>query len=437
VSREIGIAFLGYGRVAQGTHRILEDHAGDIARRLGAGVRVRRALVRDGARPRESFGVRLDGDLAAILDDREVSVVVELMGGVEPAREYVARAIASGRHVVTANKALLAAHGEELFRRALDAGVDLHFEAAVCGGIPIIRTLRESLASDRIEALYGIVNGTTNFMLSRMADGGATYAEALRDAQALGYAEPDATLDVSGQDAAQKVCLLARLAFQARLEARQVAAEGIETLRPVDFSLAREFGYAVKLLALARRGPEGLDVRVHPALIPAAAPLADVRGGFNAVLVLSAALGTSMYSGQGAGALPTGSAVVSDIIDVARNILAGVSGRLPMLCEPYLQHVPVRPADERVGRAYVRFTVADAPGVLGRIATALGEKNVSIASLVQRQPPPTEPSATIAAFTHRARDADIRAAVAAIDSLDTTAAPTRWIRIEDEPPLGA
>jgi homoserine dehydrogenase len=270
-----------------------------------------------------------------------------------------------------------------------------------------------------------------------MADGGATYADALRDAQALGFAEADATLDVSGQDAAQKLCLLARLAFQARLETRQVAVEGIESLRPVDFDVAKEFGYALKLLALARRGPDGLDVRVHPALIPAAAPLADVRGGFNAVLLQSAALGTSMYSGLGAGALPMGSAVVSDIIDVARNILAGVSGRLPMLCEPYLQEVAVRPADERVGRAYLRFTVADAPGVLGRIATALGERGVSIASLVQRQPLATEPSATIAAFTHRARDADVRAAVAAIDALESAAAPTRWIRIEDEPPLGA
>jgi homoserine dehydrogenase len=360
------------------------------------------------------------------------------MGGVEPAKDYLSRAIASGRHVVTANKALLAAHGEELFRQALDAGVDLHFEGSVCGGIPIIRTMRESLASDRIEALYGIVNGTTNFILSKMAEEGATYADALREAQALGYAEADPTLDVSGMDAAQKLCLLARLAFQARLRVDQIAVEGITHLVALDFAMAREFGYVLKLLAIANLGKagDGLDVRVHPAFIRRSSALAEVRGAFNAVLLQSAALGPSLYSGQGAGAMPTGSAVVSDIIDVARNILAGVSGRLPMLCPPHLQEAPVRSVGSRNGPAYLRFTVADAPGVLGRIATVLGDKGVSIASLVQPQPRPSEGSATITVFTHRAREADLRAALERIDALDgTTTAPTQMIRIEEDPPL--
>jgi homoserine dehydrogenase len=416
---EIGVALLGLGNVGQGTYRILEDHGRDIARRLGAPVRVIRALVRDGRRVRPVPAPLVTTDVREVLSDPRVSIVVEVMGGLEPARTLLEQAIAAGKQVVTANKALLAEHGDALFKSALDAGVDLHFEAAVCGGIPIIRTLRESLASDRIQAVVGIVNGTTNFILSRMADDGAPYAAALQEAQAKGLAEADPTLDVSGMDAAQKICLLARLAFHARLAVAQIPVEGIQALSPLDFSLAREFGYVVKLLAVARMEADGLDVRVHPAFVPRSSPLAEVRGAFNGVLIESAALGTSLYSGQGAGALPTGSAVVSDIIDVARNLLAGVSGRLPMLCPPLLQDVPVRPVGQRRGRMYLRFTVADAPGVLGRIATVLGEKNVSLASVSQPQPKAGETGAVIAVFTHQAREADVGTAVEWIDALPT------------------
>jgi homoserine dehydrogenase len=390
-----------------------------------------RVLVRVGRRARPVPAALVTTDAHAVLDDPRVSIVVEVMGGLEPARTLLGQAIAAGKHVVTANKALLAEHGDALFKSALDAGVDLHFEAAVCGGIPIIRTLRESLASDRIQAVMGIVNGTTNFILSRMADEGASYAAALQDAQTRGLAEADPTLDVSGMDAAQKICLLARLAFHARLAVAQIPVEGINALSPLDFTLARDFGYVLKLLAVARKEPDGLDVRVHPAFVPRSSPLAEVRGAFNAVVVESAALGTSLYSGKGAGALPTGSAVVSDVMDVARNLLAGVSGRLPMLCPPLLQDIPVRPVGQRVGRAYLRFTVADTPGVLGRIATVLGEKNVSLASVLQPLPKAGEAGAVIAVFTHRAREADLRAAVEWIDALPTTHAPTQMIRIED------
>jgi homoserine dehydrogenase len=434
-AKEIGVALLGLGNVGQGTYRILDAHARDIERRLGAPVRVSRVLVRDGRRARDVPASLVSTDAAEVIGDPRVSIVVELMGGLEPARAYVMQAIAAGRHVVTANKALLAAHGEALFRGALDAGVDLHFEAAVCGGIPIIRTLRESLASDRVEALVGIVNGTTNFILSRMAEEGVGYAAALTDAQALGLAEADPALDVDGRDAAQKLCLLAQLAFGARLLVSQIHVEGIGMLAPLDFEMASQFGFALKLLALARTEGGRLDVRVHPAFVPTSCPLADVRGATNAVLVQSAALGTSLYSGQGAGALPTGSAVVSDIIDVARNLLAGVPGRLPMLCAPYLSDLPVRPIAERVGRAYLRFHVADAPGVLGRIATVLGEKRVSLASVLQPQPEPNASGAVIAVFTHSCREADLGAAVSWIDALPDTLAPTQMIRIEDRPPL--
>lgn len=436
--REIGIALLGLGNVGLGTYRILEQHAGDIEKRLGARVRVRQVVVRDAARKRGEgavAGPNVTTKFADVLADKSVSVVVELMGGIEPAREYLLRAIDSGRHVVTANKALLSTHGEELFKRALDKGVDLHFEGAVCGGIPIIRTLREALASDRIEEIYGIVNGTTNLILTAMADG-ATYADALKQAQELGYAEADPTLDVSGMDAAQKLCLLTSLAFMARIRPEQILAEGITTLSPVDFAFGREFGYVLKLLAVARRRSDGkLEARVHPAFVPQTSPLAEVRGGFNAVLLRSAALGPSLFSGLGAGALPTGSAVVSDVIDICRNLLAGVSGRLPMLCAPHLQDLPVLPSSDRVGPYYLRFSVSDEPGVLGRIAGVLGEKGVSIASVIQRHPR-TANDATVVVFTHDAAERDVAAAVSWIDSLKSTRAKTQLIRIEERPALG-
>jgi homoserine dehydrogenase len=433
---EIGIALLGFGNVGAGTYRILQGHAKDIERRLGARVRVRHVLVQDGAKARPD-GVPVTTRADVVFADPEVQIVVELVGGTTVARELCLRAIESGRHLVTANKALLATHGEELFGRAQAANVDLLFEGAVCGGVPIIRTMREALASDRIEGLFGIVNGTTNLILSAMAEEGSTYEAALKRAQAAGFAEADPTLDVSGMDAAQKLCLLTSLAFMARLTPAQISVEGILGLEPIDFAMAQESGYVLKLLAIARRAAGGpLEARVHPAFIPKKSPLAEVRGAFNAVLLQSAALGPSLFYGQGAGAMPTGSAVVSDVIDLCRNLLAGVAGRLPMLCAPNLADVPVRPLDQRRGRSYLRFTVNDEPGVLGRIAGVLGEKGVSIASVIQRQPLPGEGGATIVVFTHLAGEADIRAAVKWIDGLSSTRAPTRLIRIEDEPPIG-
>jgi homoserine dehydrogenase len=437
--KEIGIALLGLGNVGLGTYRILEAHAKDIEGRLGARVTVRHVLVRDAkkARPEGLPAGIVTSDYERILADREVAVVVELMGGVDAARELLLRAIDSGRHVVTANKALLSIHGEELFGRALAKGVDLHFEGAVCGGIPIIRTLREALASDRIEEIFGIVNGTTNLILTAMAEEGATYADALERAQELGYAEADPTLDVSGMDAAQKLCLLTSLAFMARMSPERIPVEGITTLAPADFAYGKEFGYVLKLLAVARRTPGGgLEARVHPAFVPDTSPLAEVRGGFNAVLLRSAALGKSLFSGLGAGAMPTGSAVVSDVIDICRNLLAGVSGRLPMLCAPHLTELPLRSPQDRVGPCYLRFTVSDEPGVLGRIAGVLGEKGISIASVIQRERR-SGSDATVVVFTHAAREGDVLAAIQWIDSLKSTRAPTQLIRIEEGPNLSA
>ncbi len=432
--REIGIALCGLGNVGLGTYRILREHAAVIERRLGARIVLRHVLVREPRKHAHEPGLEglLTSDAQRVLDDPEVAIVVELIGGTGAARDLVSAALERGKHVVTANKALVSGHGEALFSLAQERGVGLHFEGAVCGGIPIIRTLREALASDRINALWGIVNGTTNFILSAMADEGQGYRDALRRAQAMGFAEADPTLDVSGQDAAQKLALLASLAFTARLRPEQFPVEGIDGLDAVDVAAAREFGYALKLLAVAKRTPEGLEARVGPCFVPARSPLADVRGAFNAVLLESAALGPALFYGQGAGAMPTGSAVVSDVLDVCRNVLAGIGGRLPMPYGANLSDLPLLPAEARTGRWFLRFRVRDTPGVLGRIATVLGERGVSIESLVQRGGEDLrDGEARILLFTHQTREADLRAAVMQIDALPTTAAPTRSLRIEE------
>jgi homoserine dehydrogenase len=373
--------------------------------------------------------------LEDLVEDPDVQVVVELIGGVERAFELVRGALERGKHVVTANKALLAARGEEIFRLARARGVDVYYEGAVCGGVPIIRTLREALASDRINALHGIVNGTTNFILTEMAERGTPIEAALAEAQRLGYAEADPTLDVSGGDAAQKLCVLAQLAFGARLSPAEVLTEGIMALTPEDLRWGREFGYALKLLAVARRCPpepgshrETLEARVHPAFIPQGSLLAGVRGAMNAVVLHSEALGASMLYGQGAGSMPTGSAVVSDIIDLTRNILAGSPGRVPLPPEEPL--VWLRPHDQVRCAYYLHFSVKDAPGVLARTASLLAARRISIAAVQQREQNDQGKPVPLVVVTHEAREADLQTAIAEIDREPTTLSPTRLIRIE-------
>jgi homoserine dehydrogenase len=434
--REVGIGIAGFGTVGGGVVSILRGHAGDIEARLGARIVVRRVAVRDPEKDRP-VGVErglVTTRLRDLLDDPAIAVVVELIGGVDQAFELVKGALERGKHVVTANKALLAARGEELFRLARDKGVDVYYEGAVCGGVPVIRTLREALASDRIGALHGIVNGTTNFILTAMAEQGAPIAAALAEAQRLGYAEADPTLDVSGGDAAQKLCVLAQLAFGARLGPADVLTEGIMELTPEDFRWGKEFGYALKLLAIARRipAPEGgqdqLEVRVHPAFIPAGSLLAGVRGAMNAVLIESEALGPSLLYGQGAGAMPTGSAVVSDIIDLTRNILAGSPGRVPL--PPATARVALRSHGDVRCAYYLRFSVKDEPGVLAGIASRLAQWRISIAAVEQREQNDEGKPVPLVIVTHRAREADLRAAIAEIDLSPATLAATRLVRIE-------
>ncbi|HUL58172.1 MAG TPA: homoserine dehydrogenase [Anaeromyxobacteraceae bacterium] len=437
--REVGIGIAGFGTVGGGVLSILRRHAGDIEARLGARIVVRKVALRDAGkqRPLEVDRALLTTRVEDLLDDPAVAVVVELIGGVDQAYELVRGALEHGKHVVTANKALLAARGDDIFRLAREKGVDVYYEGAVCGGVPIIRTLRESLASDRIRSLHGIVNGTTNFILTAMAEKGEPIGQALAEAQRLGYAEADPTLDVSGGDAAQKLCVLAQLAFGARLAPADVLTEGIMALSPEDFRWAREFGYALKLLAVARRcgpgahdaaGQDQIEARVHPAFIPAGSLLAGVRGAMNAVVLDSEALGPSMLYGQGAGAMPTGSAVVSDIIDLTRNILSGSPGRVPL--PPARPLVALRPHDEVRCAYYLHFSVKDEPGVLARTAATLASRRISIAAVQQREQNDQGAPVPLVIVTHVAREADLRAAIAEIDRFPSTLAPSRLIRIE-------
>ncbi len=434
--REVGIGIAGFGTVGGGVLSILRRHAGDIESRLGARIVVRRIAVRD---PSKERIVEVDRSLITsryqdLLDDPEVAVVVELVGGQSEAFDLVMGALERGKHVVTANKALLAYRGDEIFRLAVQKGVDVYYEGAVCGGVPVIRTLREALASDRINALYGIVNGTTNFILTAVEERGEPIEKALAEAQRLGYAEADPTLDVSGGDAAQKLCVLAQLAFGARLKPSDVLTEGIMGLSPEDFRWGREFGYALKLLATARRcpshvgEPDLIEARVHPAFIPAGSLLAGVRGAFNAVVLQSEALGPSMLFGQGAGAMPTGSAVVSDIIDLTRNILAGSPGRVPLPPEKPL--VALRPHDDIRCAYYLHFSVKDVPGVLARIASTLAARRISIAAVQQKEHREEGAPVPLVIVTHTAREADLRDAIREIDRAPSTVAPTRLVRIE-------
>jgi homoserine dehydrogenase len=441
--REVGIGVAGFGTVGGGVLSILRHHQREIEARLGARIAVRRVLLRDvdKARPVEVERGVLTTRTMDIVEDPRIEMVVELIGGIGEAFDLVKGALERGKHVVTANKALLAARGEEIFRLAAEKGVDVYYEGAVCGGVPVIRTLREALASDRIRSLHGIVNGTTNYILSAMAEKGEPLAQALAEAQRLGYAEADPTLDVSGGDAAQKLCILAQLAFGTPLRADGVLTEGIMGLEPEDFAWAKEFGYALKLLAVARRiespargsgepshPPDMIEARVHPAFIPAGSLLAGVRGAFNAVLLHSEALGPSLLFGQGAGAMPTGSAVVSDIIDLSRNILARSPGRVPL--PPAESRAGLRPHAEIRCGYYLRFSVKDVPGVLARIAETLARRHISIAAVQQREQSEEGGAVPLVIVSHQAREADVQAAIAEIDRYDTTVAKTRLIRIE-------
>ena len=428
--RELGVALLGLGNVGAGVVKLLEDNAAAIGARLGGRLVVRAIAVRAAGKKRlvEVDPALLTSDVAAAIARPDVDIVCELIGGDTEAKDAVMAAIAAGKHVVTANKLLLARHGTEVFAAAERHGVDVYYEAAVCGGVPIIRVLREGLASDRVEHFLGIVNGTSNYILSAMAAGGRSFAEVLAEAQQLGYAEADPTLDVGGGDAAHKLAILCSLCFGATVDADSIHMDGISDLDATDFAYAAKFGYVVKPLVIGRDHPRGIEARVHPALVPAGWLLAGVTGAKNAVAVDSYALGPSMYYGAGAGMMPTAMAVVSDLIEISRNLRAQLTGVAPTRRRALAQR-PLLPMAEIRSRYFLRFSVADRPGVLGQLTTILGAHEVSIEQVVQEAPGDGAAPAQVFVVTHEAREGDVAAALAKIGALPVALAPPRLIRI--------
>jgi homoserine dehydrogenase len=436
MTRTIGIALLGLGNVGGGVIKLLGDNAAAIEQRLGARLEVRAVVVRDPDKAKRVVEVDrglLTTDLAAVVQRDDIDIVCELIGGTTLAKEAVLAAVAARKHVVTANKALLAEHGAEVFEAAERAGVDLYYEAAVCGGVPIIRVLREGLASDRVEALHGIVNGTSNYILTTMADTRRPFADILREAQELGYAEADPTLDIGGGDASHKLAILVNLCFGTTVDVAAIPKDGIDVVEPIDLSYAEKFGYVVKPLVIARDHGHAIEARVHPALIPATWLLADVGGAKNAVYVHSYALGPSLYYGAGAGMLPTAMAVVSDMIEIGRNVYARAAGARPEARPRPAAARPMVPLADIRTRYYLRFGVADQPGVLGRLMTILGAHGVSIAQVVQDGAPGAGQASGepvwVVVLTHEAREGSLRAALAEIAGLPAMRTEPRVIRI--------
>ncbi len=436
--RVIRIGMIGAGVVGQGILRLLETNAASIHARLGTSLEVRKVAVRDIKKTRFAKMPlsALTADPMEVIRDPNIDVVVEVMGGVEPAFQYVRAAIEQGHSVVTANKALLAEHGNELIELAEKRGVDLYFEAAVAGGVPVIRVLREALASDQVIALRGIVNGTSNYILSQMSMHGLDFKDALKQAQDAGYAEADPTLDVSGGDASHKLTLLTMLAFGVRVRTEQIQVHGIDQVGKADIEFARKFGYAIKPLALARyNATQELELRVGPMLISKDSPLAHVHGALNAVYIEGKTLGPCLLSGQGAGALPTATSVVSDIIDVGRNLLSGAKGRVPVRSfqGSHLSEIKLAGLDKCRSRFYLRLIVSDEPGVLASVASVLGQHGISIAHMVQegKNHSETQEPVTMVMVTHHAVHADMARAAQALGQLKAVHQGTVVMPIED------
>ncbi len=438
MQHDIGIGIVGFGTVGSGAATILFQNADLIARRVGSSLRVKRIVDRDVTSDR---GLALpDGilgtDLPALMRDASIDIVVELVGGCDVAKRIMLDAIGAGKHVVTANKALLAIHGEEVFAAAHRAGVDVGFEASVGGGIPIIQSLTGGLAANRCVSLVGILNGTSNYILTRMKCEGQDFRDALAHAQAAGYAEADPAFDIEGVDAAHKLAIMVSLAYGTPVNVQDIYTEGIQRLTALDIRYASELGMTVKLLGVAKCHGESIEARVHPTMIDSTAPLARVDGVYNAIHVVGDVVGDVMLYGQGAGSLPTGSAVVSDIMDIARNIRQGIRGRVPptsfhMDCRTPIR---IRPMEAVMARYYLRCMVRDQSGVLSRIAGILGEHAISIASVLQqtRREGQTVP---VVIMTHRASERAVQTALQAINGLTSLVSePVTLIRVEDQEP---
>jgi homoserine dehydrogenase len=433
--KPIQVGLLGIGTVGSGTFKVLQRNQQEIQRRAGCGIEIAMVADLDVARARSIVGdgVRVVGDARHVIADPSIDVVVELIGGYGIAKALVLEAIAAGKHVVTANKALLAVHGTEIFAAARDKGVVVAFEAAVAGGIPIIKALREGLTANRIEWIAGIINGTTNFILSEMRSKGLDFGVVLKEAQRLGYAEADPTFDIEGVDAAHKATIMSAIAFGTPVQFAQAHVEGITQLQAADIRYAEQLGYRIKLLGLTRRRPEGIELRVHPTLVPATRLIANVEGAMNAVMVQGDAVGTTLYYGKGAGSEPTASAVIADLVDIARLHTADPEHRVPSLAfQPgSLADTPILPIAEVVTAFYLRLRVADEAGVLAQVTSILAGRGISIDALLQRESGEGESQTDVIILTHNTVEGRMREAIAAMQALPTVLAPIVSLRKEE------
>lgn len=427
--RAVKIGIIGFGTVGRGVYRILTTNQEKLMQRVGIGLEIAGIAVRDPNKPRQ-ISVPQDlftADPWQLVNDPGIDIIVEVMGGTELARELVLQALRNGKSVITANKDLIAQHGQELFAEADTARVDLLFEASVGGGIPIIRPLKQCLAANNISQVMGIINGTTNYMLTKMTQEGSDYEEVLQEAQAMGYAEADPTADVGGFDAARKLAILASIAFHTRITFDQVYVEGITRISAKDITYAREMGYVIKLLGVAKEHEGRVEVRVHPALVPQYHPLAAVNDAFNAIFVRGDAVGDTMFYGRGAGELPTASAVVADIMDAARNINLGNRGRISCTCYEQKEIIPIQ---EMEGKYYIRLRVLDKPGVLAAIASVFGQEEVSLRTVIQKET--IGDKAELVLVTHYTKEGNVRQALRTIGAMTTVEEIANVIRVEGE-----
>jgi len=432
---DVRIGLLGLGTVGAGVAKILDSHRALLEERAGCRLTLAAIADTDLTRPREGLDIArlpLTSDAGRVLDDPTIQIVVELVGGLEPARTFVLRALRAGKHVVTANKALLAHHGAELYAEARARGVTLAFEAAVAGGIPLIRAVRDGLPANRILSCFGIVNGTCNYILSKMTNEGLDFSVVLKEAQAHGYAEADPTFDIEGLDSAHKLQILTMLAFRTFVDLKDIHTEGITRVTAQDIAYARELGYRIKLLAIAKASDGAVEVRVHPTMIPAGSPLAAVSGVFNAVFMTGDNVGDLMFYGRGAGQLPTASAVWSDALEIARRIAHGIPTVALELPFVGTSPLPLRPVEDIRCCYYLRVMAQDEPGVLSKVAGILGENHISIASVLQKERG-TAHAVPVVMMTHEARERDMRRALGAIDRLPVVATATTMIRVEGGP----
>ena len=432
--QSVKIGILGLGTVGSGTVSVLKRNSKEISRRAGRGIEILSAADKnlDSAKSCDLNGIDLTDDAFSVVNDPEIQIIVELIGGTGIARDLVMQAIENGKHVVTANKALIAMHGNELFAKAQEKGITIAFEAAVAGGIPIIKAIREGLAANRIEWLAGIINGTGNFILTEMRDKGRNFADVLAEAQALGYAEADPTFDVEGIDAAHKLTIMASIAFGIPLQFYKAYTEGISKISQEDVQYAEELGYHIKHLGIARKTPQGVELRVHPTLIPKRRLIANVNGVMNAIVVKGDAVGPTLYYGAGAGAEPTASAVVADIVDIVRALTTDPENRVPHLAfQPdSLKDTPILPMSEVITSYYLRINTEDKPGVLADITRIFSEQDINIEAILQKQPEEEEGTVPIIMLTQPVVEKNMDEAIAQIEALDTVKHAIMRIRME-------